>query len=539
MKTRTKLLVLALAGLVGLPTGGCARRCSHGHGDGAHGGPDGHGEHDQSTGGGRPHGDHGPGRGNLSVTEHTRRTELFMKYGPLIAGKPAVFIARLTVTGPLFKPVRAGSLRISFHRGGREIALPISSRPTRTGVFRVAGKAPAAGTYELRLRVDSPQVKDRIVMAKVVVYPDLERAKAAAVREKEGGIKFTKEKQWRIPFSSLETDIRTMKSGLDLDGRVVPLPSGHAVVTAPAPGMIRRVSPLLRKGTRVARGQRLLSIEGAMPTDLSRRALALAVESRRARLSQALARVEQVRRKVAAGAIGSTELKRARSRAGWWWARVKAPELRARAYRRGTRGQRQPGRTVRVSAPLSGVVVSSNSRPGMTVTRGQRLFELVQLFRVVVEARLREGMSHKASAIRGGWTRGPDGNRMELGKPSAVGARIEPTTATLPVLFTVRNKHRWRSGQLLLVRVDLGSREALAVPRTALLDDGGRPVVLVQETGESFSRRRVTTGIRDRGWVEVRSGLKVGERVVSRGGHDILLDWKLKQGGAVDHGHAH
>jgi multidrug efflux pump subunit AcrA (membrane-fusion protein) len=46
--------------------------------------------------------------------------------------------------------------------------------------------------------------------------------------------------------------------------------------------------------------------------------------------------------------------------------------------------------------------------------------------------------------------------------------------------------------------------------------DGG-PVVFVRTSAAEFQRRAVETGIEGQGFTEIRSGLKPGESVVSRG----------------------
>jgi multidrug efflux pump subunit AcrA (membrane-fusion protein) len=82
-----------------------------------------------------------------------------------------------------------------------------------------------------------------------------------------------------------------------------------------------------------------------------------------------------------------------------------------------------------------------------------------------------------------------------------------------------------------------GVRTALAVPRSAIVDDRGRDTLFVQTGGESFERRTVTVGARDGDLVEVTSGLQPGERIVTRGAHSVLL---AGTSGAVPaHGHAH
>ncbi|MFU8817947.1 MAG: efflux RND transporter periplasmic adaptor subunit, partial [Pseudomonadales bacterium] len=79
--------------------------------------------------------------------------------------------------------------------------------------------------------------------------------------------------------------------------------------------------------------------------------------------------------------------------------------------------------------------------------------------------------------------------------------------------------------------------QRLAVPRSAVIDDGGRSVVYVQTGGENFSRRPVELGVVDGGWVQVSHGLAPGERVVSEGAYLVKL--AATGGDELGHGHAH
>ena len=61
------------------------------------------------------------------------------------------------------------------------------------------------------------------------------------------------------------------------------------------------------------------------------------------------------------------------------------------------------------------------------------------------------------------------------------------------------------------------------MPREAVIEINTRPYVFVQADGEHFERRAVTVGREDGPWLEIASGVKKGERVVSKGGYDIHL----------------
>lgn len=75
------------------------------------------------------------------------------------------------------------------------------------------------------------------------------------------------------------------------------------------------------------------------------------------------------------------------------------------------------------------------------------------------------------------------------------------------------------------------------MPRSAIIDDGGQPVVYVQTGGETFARRPVRLGLRGADYIAVESGLEAGERVVDRGAYQIRL--AAAAPAEAGHGHAH
>jgi multidrug efflux pump subunit AcrA (membrane-fusion protein) len=62
-------------------------------------------------------------------------------------------------------------------------------------------------------------------------------------------------------------------------------------------------------------------------------------------------------------------------------------------------------------------------------------------------------------------------------------------------------------------------------------------VAFVQKSGEAFERRTLVLGARDGDFVEVKSGLAEGERVVTLGAYDVRL--AATAPAAIGHGHAH
>lgn len=80
-----------------------------------------------------------------------------------------------------------------------------------------------------------------------------------------------------------------------------------------------------------------------------------------------------------------------------------------------------------------------------------------------------------------------------------------------------------------------GDTQSLAVPKSAIIDEGQEHVVFVQLTGETFEKRSVETGLSAGGFIQILSGLTAGERVVTKGA-DAVAEAQHATG---NHDHAH
>jgi cobalt-zinc-cadmium efflux system membrane fusion protein len=84
-----------------------------------------------------------------------------------------------------------------------------------------------------------------------------------------------------------------------------------------------------------------------------------------------------------------------------------------------------------------------------------------------------------------------------------------------PVTIALSSAQRLRPGMSVSARVVVKSRRnVVRVPAGAVNDQGDSPSVMVQGRPGVYSKRTVEVGLADPQFVEVRSGLKVGERVL-------------------------
>lgn len=185
-----------------------------------------------------------------------------------------------------------------------------------------------------------------------------------------------------------------------------------------------------------------------------------------------------------------------------------------------------------LTSPINGSIVQVYSSPGAHALRGEPLFHIVDLARLWLEVQVPEADLAPLGRPSGAWFRIEGSERIVTIQNGVNGARlvsfggtVDPRTRTVPLVFEFNNRHPdLRLGQSIPAYVYAGkAAQAVAVPDTALVTESGQEVVYVLVDGEHFERRAIEAGIRDGGFVEVRRGLKAGERVVTRGAYLVRL----------------
>ena len=103
------------------------------------------------------------------------------------------------------------------------------------------------------------------------------------------------------------------------------------------------------------------------------------------------------------------------------------------------------------------------------------------------------------------------------GEVATIDTRVDPVTRAITVRAALDNeKALLRPGMFMTVRLAQAPREGLVVPEEAIVPERGEQYVWVVSDGRA-ERRKVRTGIRRPGNVEVVAGLDAGERVVTEG----------------------
>lgn len=171
-------------------------------------------------------------------------------------------------------------------------------------------------------------------------------------------------------------------------------------------------------------------------------------------------------------------------------------------------------------APFSGVITTYDVAEGELVEPSDELVTITDLSTVwvmadVYEKDLGQVRVGQMAAVR--VVSYP--SEIFHGRITYISDVIESATRTAKVRCVVRNRvPRLRLEMFATIEIPTsGAEQMLAVPSAAIQQMSDRPVVFVQRSETEFEKRDVDTGVVDRGWVEIKSGVDAGDRVVTSG----------------------
>jgi cobalt-zinc-cadmium efflux system membrane fusion protein len=528
-----------------------------------------------------------------SVTTFGDVLELFLEHPFPVAGRDTKVNVHLTVLKD-GSPIRSGTLRVvTTGPMGKSNAVE-QAAPRSPGIYGPAVVFPESGRNELALELHSDQARETLRIP-VQVYADEDDARRAAEsvedEESAGAVPFLKEQQWKIGLITQPVARHDLSERLVVPGETLPAAGAQAVVTPPAAGRLLpppgaqfpRVGEAVRAGQVVAliepplsgpQGVQFLANQAqirTLQTELQARLMDIEVEIRTAQIDLDHARTIYGRTKSLATseAVSQRQLDEAEHRLRLAEAthqgktRLREPYERAlkslasmlgeTLERSGSGGTPDPGgrsawQAVRIplEAPHTGTITAAQAVEGEFVEPSRALFTIINLDRLWVEARVSEFDLERVVAAPAAdfHLAAHPGRRFPIlggdgGTLIDVGSVVDPQSRTVPVRYEVANPdHALRVGLLAEVAIETGRVErAVAVPEAAIVEEEGRPIAYVLLDGESFQKRDLELGLKDRGMVEVTKGLEAGERVVIRGGYALRL--ASVSGVIPAHGHAH
>lgn len=187
-----------------------------------------------------------------------------------------------------------------------------------------------------------------------------------------------------------------------------------------------------------------------------------------------------------------------------------------------------PRRRLAIRAPIAGHITRAEAARGGRAEPGSVLYEIADLSRVRVVA---SAFAHEIGSLEGVTARfvprgrsGAIALALELVEPA-----LSSETHTARVRFLAESPDRaLLPGEIGEVVIERPGRDALLVPRDAVIDTGTERYVFVERERGTFEAREVVLGARRGEDREITGGLAEGEVIVARGAFVLDSESRLR-----------
>lgn len=469
----------------------------------------------------------------IAVTQWTDKMELFMEYEIAAKNKPVKFIIHLTTISD-FKPVLEGELLLRFKNAAGSPVEIKTNQLLRDGIFAPVNSFENAGKYQFTLHYKGAKIEESFDIGDFIVY---QNSSDIPDEEEENGekISFLKEQQWKTDFRSEPVKRMNIHSSMIVMGEVLPRQQSYVELASPVDGVLEVTAnkTMATPGTWINKGSKVATLKP--PVDAANSWVEWFLEFER--IKKEYERAEKLYQKNSISIDKFENIKY-----DYLIQKAKYGAILSGDGDQNIEFNVQEN-TLTVKSPIAGVVSHIDVQLGQKVNAGQQLMTIVDPSKIWLKLHLFEKDFYNIDSLQGAALIIPgkeglltyDKNSFTLLNKGSV---IDPNTRAIPVLVELANP----SGLLKIgqtVQVELYTsehKEHLSVPKQAIFDDDGKPILFVHSEGESFEKRNIVTGGSNNGWVAILEGVADGERVVTQGGYQVKL---ATSSTVIGHPHTH
>ncbi len=293
-------------------------------------------------------------------------------------------------------------------------------------------------------------------------------------------------------------------------GKILAAQGDEATVVATVPGIVR-LARGLAEGAPVSRGGTVFTISSKNLQDDPARQAAVEYQKAKSEYERAAQLVKD--RIVTQKEFNALKAGYEAARIAW------------EAYSGGDAGK---GGTA-VKSPLGGYVKACLVKDGDYVSVGQPLMTVTQTRSLYLRANVPERYYTLMGTLRSAKFKTAYADRVyDLaqmdGRLVAAGKQTGDGSPYIPVTFEFANRAGVAPGAFVETYLLTAPRQGVvSVPVSALTDEQGLNFVYVQTDPTCYERREVAIGQTDGERVEIKSGLKAGEKVVTEGAVQVRL----------------
>ena len=337
--------------------------------------------------------------------------------------------------------------------------------------------------------------------------------------EHEDEIIFTEEKAQAAGIVISEIQPKTFRNVIKTSGQVLAAQGDDMTIAATSSGIVAFGKASLTEGSAVNKGTILLSISAqniqdgdpAEKTEITYRTAQKEYER-----AAILYRDKIISEKEYNQALSSYET----ARVAW----------KATAGHQGNNG-------IAITSPMNGFIKSRLVNDGDYVEIGQPLLNISQNRRLMLKAEVSERYYQFSAHFKTPYNDKVYTLESLNGKLKSYGRSSDNGSFYLPVIFEFDNKGDIIPGSYVEVFLLSGNiNNVITVPVTALTEEQGSYFVYFQLDKEGYKKQEVTLGVNDGKEVQILSGIKPGDRVVTKGAYQVKL---AANSSIIPEGHSH
>lgn len=326
-----------------------------------------------------------------------------------------------------------------------------------------------------------------------------------------GEVVFKKQDAEAIGLQTQTVQLGVFSEVIKTSGQIQSAQGSETVLVATVPGVVTLGDTRFVDGTAVRKGQPVLTLAS---NTLSDGDVAIRIKNAYQTAKREFERMEQL---IGDKIVSQKEYEQARL--AYENAKVAYDAIQGKQSVRG----------VAVTAPMNGFLKNILVKEGDYVTVGQPLATISQNNRLLLRADVSEKNYARLPMIRSAHFKTPyddkvykldelDGRLLSYGKSSG------NNSFYIPVLFEFDNKGAVIAGSYVEVYL-LGKpmEQVLSVPTSALVEEQGLYCVYLRLDEDCYKKQYVTLGADNGEAVQILSGLKTGDEVVTKGAYQIKL----------------
>ena len=488
-----------------------------------------------------------------SFTAYTHDAELFLQHEGLEVGKKACITLYVTSLAD-FKPLRAVEASLLLRAGGKSHTATAHAHDAGMFHFELVPETAGAGTLYITIGDETAHFDVTVTeCCEDHAHGDDQDhghdhdadlhdghnheghdhsghshshaphpGHGTETPEKEGDVSFAKEQSWKIDFATAEATESHFGGALKVAAKVVAAPSDFTTIVAATSGKVQFVGNVV-EGKSVAAGELLFYLEGGDVTDND-----AAVKFAEAESNYLLAKADYERKKLLFNDKVVAEREYQSAEAAYLQAEARFTSMK-RSFSSGK---------VILKAPRNGYIASLLVSNGDYVEPGTPIATVQSNGNMNIAAELPVRFAQQLKSIEDVNIVLPSGEAFSMnaigGKVLAVGSSANSCNM-LPLTISAGAFDAAIPGSIVtLYIISRSNGHAIALPRTALVEEMGNFFVFVQNNPVSFEKRAVEVGATDGIRVEITKGVHAGERVVTKG----AVALKLSQGAAALDPHA-